>query len=131
MQNERKPSEIIQDFIDLLKESQDRYDEAMAECEKLDSPEKARQWAHKFEFADNKQERNKLATAYRNERKLRRQHKDVVDLYKRIHDFASSENNKAVLKRLNGMLGMQKHNEEYLSSDREYKAGDHIDSDRR
>lgn len=127
LQSERKPSEIIQDFIDLLKESQEKYDASKAECEKLDSPERSKQWAHKFEFADNKQERNKLATAYRNERKLRRQNKDVVDLYKCIHDFASSENNKAVLKRLNGMLGMQKHNEKYLSSDRQYKAGDKVE----
>lgn len=124
MQTERKPSEIIQDFIDLLKDGQEKYNNAMSECERLDSFERSKQWAHKFEFASNRQERNKLATAYREERKLRRKHKDIVDLYKVVHDFASSENNKAVLKRLNGMLGVQKHSENYLSSDREYKAGD-------
>ena len=53
-----------------------------------------------------------------------------MDLYKTVRDFASSENNKAVLKRLNGMLNIQKHQEEYLDSKREYKGGDENDSDR-
>lgn len=127
---ERKPSEIIGDFLDLLKESQERYDKAQAECEDLDSAERARKWAHKFEFASNKQERNRLGTAFQNERRLRRKYKDIVDLYKTVRDFASSENNKAVLKRLNGMLNIQKHQEEYLDSKREYKGGDENDSDR-
>lgn len=37
---------------------------------------------------------------------------------------------KPVLKRLGGMLNLQKRTEEYLDSDREYKAGDDDDSDR-
>lgn len=124
MDKERKPSDIIQDFIDLLQESQKKYDDAMKECEKMDSFERSKKWAHKFEFAPNKNERNKLATAYQNERKRRRQYKDIMDLHKAIHDFANSENNKSTLKRLGGMLATQKHQEQYLDSNREYKAGD-------
>ena len=126
----RKPSEIIQDFIDLLNYANDFYNESKSECERLDSIERVRSWQHKFEFAKDKQERNRLATALHKERLKRRRYKDTVDLYRYVHDFSNSENNKAVLKRLGGMLNLQKRTEEYLNRDREYKAGDDDDSDR-
>ena len=126
----RKPSEIIQDFIDLLNYANDIYNESKSECERLDSIERVRSLQHKFEFAKDKQERNRLATALHKERLQRRKFKDTVDLYIHVHNFSNSENNKAVLKRLGGMLNLQKRTEEYLDSDREYKAGDDDDSDR-
>ncbi|GAA0254067.1 hypothetical protein MCI89_14120 [Muricomes sp. OA1] len=127
---DRKPSEIIQDFIDLLNYANDIYTKSKSECEQLDSIERVRSWQHKFEFAKDKQERNRLATALHKERLKRRKYKDTVDLYRYVHDFSNSENNKAVLKRLGGMLNLQKRTEEYLESDREYKAGDGDDSNR-
>ena len=78
---DRKPSEIIQDFIDLLNYANDIYTKSKSECEQLDSIERVRSWQHKFEFAK-------------------------------------------------GMLNLQKRTEEYLESDREYKAGDGDDSNR-
>ena len=127
---DRKPSEIIQDFIDLLNYANDIYTKSKSECEQLDSIERVRSWQHKFEFAKDKQERNRLATALHKERLKRRKYKDTVDLYRYVHDFSNSENNKAVLKRLGGMLNLQKRTEEYLESYREYKAGDGDDSNR-
>lgn len=128
LQKERKPSEIIQDFIDLLKDSQSQYDDAKKKLEELDSHDRNIYWAHKFEFAKDKAERNRLATAYQTERKRRRRYKDIADLHKAVSDFASAENNKIVLKRLNGMLNIQKAHEQYLESDRHYKAGDTDDT---
>lgn len=119
--NEKKPSEIISDFIELMKTAQEQCADAKKKCSELDSFERHEYWDHSFEFARDKSERNKLATAYQQERRKRREYKDIVDFYIRINDFVSSENNKAVLKRLNGMLSMQKHQEEYLASDRKYK----------
>lgn len=119
--NEKRPSEIISDFIELMKTAQEQYADAKKKCSELDSFERHEYWDHLFEFAKDKSERNKLATSFQKERKRRREYKDIVDLYIRINDFVSSENNKAVLKRMNGMLTMQKNQEEYLLSDREYK----------
>ena len=65
---DRKPSEIIQDFIDLLNYANDIYTKSKSECEQLDSIERVRSWQHKFEFAKDKQERNRLATALHKER---------------------------------------------------------------
>lgn len=128
MQKQKKPSEIIEDFINLMKDAQEQYSDARKQCEILDSTDRHVYWAHKFEFAD-KAERGRLGTAYQRERKKRREHKDIVDLYKYVNDFACSENNKAVLKRLNGMLTLQKRQERYLESDRSLKekAGDDND----
>lgn len=119
--NEKRPSEIISNFIELMKTAQEQYANAKKKCSELDSFERHEYWDHLFEFAKDKSERNKLATAFQKERKRRREYKDIVDLYIRINDFVSSENNKAILKRMNGMLTMQKNQEEYLLSDREYK----------
>lgn len=93
---EKRPSEIIQDFLDLIELSH-------------------------MEFAANKNERNKLGTAYQKERKQRRKHKDVAELYEIIHEFAKSENNKPTLGRLKGMLAKQKAMEGYLFGERKYK----------
>lgn len=118
---EKLPSEIISDFIELMRSSKDKYTEAKKIVDELDYFERRKWWAHQFEFAPNKSERNKLATAYQQERKRRREYKDTVDLYKVLNEFDSNNNNKPTLKRLNGMLTAQMHQEEYLASDREYK----------
>lgn len=120
-QKEKQPSEIISDFIELMKTAQEQYKNNKSKCEELDSFDRTVYWKHSFEFATNKAERNKLGTALQRERQERRGYKDVVDLYKTINDFAHCENNKPTLKRLNTLLSMQSKQEEYLSSDRHYK----------
>lgn len=119
MINERKPSEIIEDFIDLIERSHKEYLENKKAYEQLDN--KTLVWAHDFEFAPDKAARNRLGTAYQKERKKRREYKDNAELYKNIHEFACSENNKPILKRLSGTLAKQKEKEAYLFSERVYK----------
>lgn len=119
---DRRPSEIIQDFLDLIELSHQEFTENEKAYKELD--ENILVWAHRFEFAENKNERNRLGTAYQRERRKRRKYKDAAKLYKYIHEFAVSENNKPTLKRLKGMLGKQKEDEKYLFSNRKYKAGD-------
>lgn len=106
MSKERRPSEIIEDFLDLIERSHKEYLDNKKAYEQLDN--KTLVWAHDFEFAPDKTTRNKLGTAYQKERKKRREYKDIAELYKNIHEFACSENNKPILKRLNGMLAKQK-----------------------
>lgn len=123
---DRKPSEIMQDFLELIERSHYEYIENEKAYKALD--EKTHEWAHKFEFASNKNERNRLGTAYQRERIQRREYKDAAQLYKYIHEFAVSENNKPALKRLKGVLAKQKDEEKYLLGDRKYKAGDSDDN---
>lgn len=81
-------------------------------------------WAHKFEFAKDRNERNRLATKYQNERKERRRYKNICDEYKILAGFINSDNNKGALKRLKGLIEVQRREEEYISNKRVYKGGD-------
>ena len=47
-----------------------------------------------------------------------------MDMLKIIHDFVCSDNNKGALKRMKGMISIQKHQEEYLDGKKEYKGGE-------
>lgn len=118
----KKPSDYLQEMLDYLEDSKNLYENAKKECEKYDSVDRLIYWAHKFELANGKNERNRLATAYQRERIERRRYKDICDTYEKIHDFVCSEN-KSTLKRMKGMIQNQKKQEEYLESERVYKAG--------
>lgn len=126
---ERKPSEIIQDFIDLITQSREEYESNMSIAKGYDK--KTITWIHDFEMADNYEERCKLATALHQERETRRKHKDRAELFQKIHEFAGQEKNKQVLRSLKWLLSEQKKQEEYLESDREFKhrVGDEIGND--
>lgn len=118
-QRERKPSEIIEEFIDLISTSHTEYESNMSIAKGYDK--KTITWIHDFETANNYDERCKLATALHREREIRRQHKDRAKLFQNIHEFAAQERNKQVLKNLKWLLTEQKKQEEYLESDREFK----------
>ena len=116
---ERKPSEIIENFINLISTSHTEYESIMSIAKSYDK--KTITWIHDFEVANNYDERCKLATALHREREIRRQHKDRAELFKKIHEFASQEKNKQVLKSLKWLLSEQKKQKEYLEGDREFK----------
>ena len=116
---ERKPSEIIQDFLNLLEIAQHDHDEAY----KLVGVEDKRlnDFLHELEFSVNKQERNKVATKFQQSRKLRRVAKDEVELYRNVVNFAGNASHKATIRDLRTALGMQIRSEEYVFGEREYK----------
>lgn len=124
MKAEKKPSEIVQEFIDFLEASKTEYEEAKEKCDKYDSIDRHIYCAHKFELASDKNERNRLATAYQKERLDRRKCKNTVDRLKTIHDFVCSDNNKGTLKRMKGMIQVQKSQENYLDGEKQYKGGE-------
>ncbi len=126
--SEKKPSEVIHEFVEYLNITKDVYEQAKKKCEEYDSVERLIQWAHKFEFAKDKLERNRLATAYQKERQDRRKYKDICDTYETVYKFITSDNNKSALRRMKGMVNIQKCQEDYVDGDRVYK-GDKHDSD--
>lgn len=71
---ERKPSEIIQDFIDLIDNSHAEFNDSKSKVDDFNS--KTYVWTHQLEDCKNKQERNRLATAWQKELKERRKEKD-------------------------------------------------------
>ena len=120
---EKKPSEVIQEFLNYLEFCKHEYKTNRETYESIDS--ETYDWCHKFENAKNKQERNKLATAFHNLRVERRGHKDKAKLYGKLANFAQDKSNELFLKRLRKILSDQIKQEEWLESDR---AGDGYDN---
>lgn len=121
---DRKPSEIIQDFIDLVDSSHSEFNDSKIKVDCFNS--KTYTWTHKLEDCKNKQERNKLATAWQKELKERRKEKDRKNLWEKIHTFGSDVSNKAFLKKLRHLAQEQIKVEEYLKTpyeEREFKKG--------
>lgn len=121
---DRKPSEIIQEFLDLVDRSHSEFGDSKSKVDSFNS--KTYTWTHKLEDCKNKQERNKLATEWQRELKERRKEKDRKNLWEKIHTFGSDVSNKAFLKKLRYLLLEQIKVEEYLETpyeEREFKKG--------
>ena len=121
---ERKPSEIIQDFIDLIDNSHAEFNDSKSKVDDFNS--KTYVWTHQLEDCKNKQERNKLATSWQKELKERWKEKDRKNLWEKIHNFGTDVSNKAFLKKLRHLVQEQRKVEEYLETpyeEREYKKG--------
>lgn len=99
MSDRKKPSEITREFVNFLEESKALYESAKKKVEEYDSIERHIYWAHKFEFAKDKGERNRLATAFQKERQERRRYKNIFDEYKVLICFINSDNNKGRAKK--------------------------------
>lgn len=94
METETRPSEKLKSFVQFLEDTKESYESAKKKVGEFDSMERHIYWAHKFEFANNRNERNRLATEYHHERLERRKYKDICDLYELVYEFINSENNK-------------------------------------
>lgn len=125
IKTDRKPSEIIQDFLDLVETSHAEFNESKERVEYFNG--RTYKWTHDLEDCQNKQERNRLATAWQKELKERRKQKDRKNLWEKIHNFGADVNNKAFLKKLRYLVQEQRKVEEYLKTpyeEREYKGAD-------
>lgn len=114
-----KPSEIIAEFLDWLESCKNEYEENYAIAGEEDK--RVQDFLHAMEFAQNKQERNRIATQLQQSRKRRRVAKDRVQELKEVYDFYKDQNNRPMLKRLKGIIPKQRKTEEYLASERTYK----------
>ena len=70
MANEMKPSEVMQNFLDYMKDCQREYQTCMVEVHKHDK--RVQDFLHGFEFAKDRQERSRIATQVSLSRKERR-----------------------------------------------------------
>lgn len=120
---DRKPSEIIQEFLQLLDESHEHFNEACSLIEAENS--KTLVNTHLLEDCED-DELYEFAYKWRTALRERRRQCDRKALYENIHRFAISEANKPTAKRLNGLVKEQVKTEEYLHipyKEREFKGG--------
>lgn len=122
---EKAPSEIIQEFLDLMRSSQKEYQECISKVWQYDK-KKPVDYMHDFEFMNNCRERSKLSTKIHNERIERRKYKDRVERTEKLAKFYSDKQNKQFLDGLSSLAAAQKEVEEYLDEERHYnrRAGD-------
>ena len=111
------PSEQIASFLDFVKECKAEYERNVTEVHKFDRQQLDQ--LHDLEFANNYEERCRLATRIHNDRLTRRAHKDRVALTKEIA-FCADKQNKQFLDRLGVLLNKQQQIEEYVNSERHY-----------
>lgn len=112
------PSEYIESFLNFFKDSKEEYEESISEVWKHDK--KKQDQLHDLEFANNYDERCKIATRIHNERVQRRQYKDRAEMTKEIAAFLSDKKNKPFFDGLKALLEKQKGIEDYLLNERHY-----------
>jgi hypothetical protein len=116
---QKKPSVYIETFLDFIDQCKTDYQsayDAVGDYDKLQQD-----LLHEMEFAQDKSERNRVATKMHRCRVDRRKNKDAVKELDEIVKFFNEQNNKSTVNKLKQLLGRQRKTEEYLESDRVYK----------
>lgn len=116
---EKKPSEYIAELLDFLEFSKREYEAAYTEVGEEDC--RVQTFLHDMEFAENKAERNRVATKLQQSRRKRRKAKDKVQLYENVHKFYTDKQNAQLLKAMRRLLTEQNTVEKYLYGKREFK----------
>ena len=116
---EKRPSEIITEFLNFLETSKNEYESAYEEVGREDS--KTQTFIHDIELVPNKNERNKVATKFQQSHKMRRKAKDRVQLYEQVHSFYTDKQNTSLIKTLRRLQNEQIIMEKYLFGNREFK----------
>lgn len=109
---------VIQEFIDFLQNCKFEYEAQVQELWKHDRRQQDQ--LHDLEFADNYNERNKIATRIHRERVERRELKDRVARLEKIAKFVSNKQNKQFIEGLKSLVSEQIKTEEFLNGDRHY-----------
>ena len=115
----RTPAEALEDFLNYYDSSVLEYRYA---CDMVSEEDKRLQdLLHAMEFANDRSERNKVATRLQQSRKSRRNNKDLVKMNEKLVKFFEDQKNRDTLNRLRQLLGQQRKEEEYLLGERTYK----------
>lgn len=116
---DRRPSEIITEFLNFLEAAKEEYESAYADVGMEEKKEQT--FLHDLEFAPNKNERNKVATRFQHSRRIRRKAKDRAQLYEYISNFYTNKENRNLIKSLRRLQNEQITREKYLFGNREFK----------
>lgn len=117
-ENEPKPSDVIQAFLDYMVNCQKEYQAACTEMWNEDK--KVQNFLHAIEFEKNCKERSKITTLWHISRNKRRAAKDKSLELERIAKFYSDKANKPFFDKLRSMVKDQKEEEKWLEGERVY-----------
>lgn len=122
---QRKPSEVIEEFLSFLENANSDHIQCNQTVEKCNK--KNIDYLHDMEFAKDKGERNRIATKIHNNQIQRRTAKDrALELLEKPAAFFTDKSNKPFIGQMKRLLKEQRDREAYLANNREYvrRAGD-------
>ncbi len=115
----RTPAESLEDFLKFVDQCYQEYQMAQEAVSREDK--RLQDLLHELEFAKEKGERNRVATKFQRSRRERRKHKDIIKRNELVVKFFEEKPHRDTLNKLRQLLGRQRKEEEYLSSERIYK----------
>lgn len=115
----RTPAQQLEEFLHFIDQCYADYQSAQAAVGQEDK--RLQDLLHEMEFAQDKAERNRVATRLQNSRRERRRNKDMVKLNEQVVRFFDEKAGRDTLNRMRQLLGRQRKEEEYLFGEREYK----------
>lgn len=119
MKRKKEASEALSEFLDFLDECERQYQTARDAVGLEDR--RLQDLLHELEFAQDKAERNRVATKFQRSRRERRRQKDEVQRLELIVNFFNEQNHKNTVKKMRQLLGRQRKEEEFLGGKRTYK----------
>ena len=116
--DEKKPSEILSEFITWLKACSEEYES----CKTLVSEEDAKwqDFLHALEFQGDSKERAKIATIIHKSREKRREAKDRMELLEKTVLFFRREQTKQFMRSVKTLIQDQEREELRLAEERTY-----------
>ncbi len=115
----RTPAESLEEFLNVVDHCYQEYQMAQEAVSREDK--RLQDLLHELEFAKEKGERNRVATKFQKSRRERRKYKDIVKRNELVVNFFEEKAHRDILNKLRQLLGRQRKEEEYLSSERTYK----------
>lgn len=119
MGKKKEASETLSEFLDFLDTCERQYQTAKDAVGLEDR--RLQDLLHELEFAQDKAERNRVATKFQRSRRERRKQKDEVQRLELIVNFFNEQNHKNTVKKMRQLLGRQRKEEEFLKGKRTYK----------
>lgn len=119
MEKNKEASEALSEFLDFLDACESQY-QAARDAVGLED-RRLQDLLHELEFAQDKAERNRVATKFQRSRRERRKQKDEVQRLELIVNFFNEQNHKNTVKKMRQLLGRQRKEEEFLKGKRTYK----------
>ena len=119
MGKKKEASETLSEFLDFLDTCERQYQTAKDAVGLEDR--RLQDLLHELEFAQDKAERNRVATKFQRSRRERRRQKDEVQRLELIVNFFGEQNHKNTVKKMRQLLGRQRKEEEFLRGKRVYK----------
>ena len=118
MNRKTSPAAELEHFLKFVETCKEEHGSSYAIMQQEEM--KVQDFLHAIEFAQDKKERNRIATQLQASRRNRRKHKDIVIKNELIVNFFDDPKNREIISKMQKLLHRQRSEENYLFGDRSY-----------